>query len=1152
MSHQSVKMPKVNTLYNYFISPKVVKQDNDKSPATKPKEKPTTPKREQREKGQTRLNLTKEKENRAESPKEVKVETPKRKKQVLKDKKDTPQRKRSIDDDDSEEVSPVKPKRRRIIIPDDDSADSDEEFKPVSADEDSESGSDGDPESEPETPSEDESPQKKRKANNGTPRARKNNSQVKKAVEKTPSTSQSSSLEPKTIKSPDSWPHLKYDFLQPNKIKDLKERKKDHENYNPRTVYVPKEFLDRQTPAMRQWWELKSNNFDCILFFKVGKFYELYHMDAVIGVNEVNLSYMRGEFAHSGFPEIAYGRFSASLIEKGYKVARVEQSENPEMMSARCAKMSRPTKFDKVVKREICQISSKGTRVYTAQDGEISAPSSKYLLALTEKQFHEETTPSYGVCFLDTTIGDFYLGQFKDDRCNSRLLTLLAHYPPVHILYERGNLSQNTLKILNGMLPSAIKEPLQKEVQFWSAPKTLKYLHEQEYFKKKDSKFEWPKELKLYLNPGDSLGLSPAEDKELAVNALGGCVYLLTQYLLDHQLLAQARFKTYIPPDFATDGTKFASSMVLDAITINNLKILDGEGSLMKTLDRCCTSFGKRLLREWICRPSCRKAVIIQRQEAVTELMERIDEVRSARSKMSALPDLERLLSKIHAQGNYAKMHNHPDGRAIMFEGPTYSKRKIADFITVLEGFEQVLNIVQLFRDLNSDLIKACTLIEPEGDFPDLSETLEYFKTAFDPEEAKKVGSIVPKKGVDEEYDQVLEKLDEIEKDSNKYLEQQRKHFGVKVTFIGSDRKRYQLEVPDSQLKKVTSSYELQSQRKGFKRYYTNETKDLLARQISAEEDRDRVLKDLNRRLFAKFSESYDMWNLAVYKLATLDILISLAEYSASEDTCVPEIFDDSEEKTIIEIIEGKHPCIVSDNFIPNDTCLATNGVKPLVILTGPNMGGKSTLMRQVGLLVIMAQIGCRVPASACSITLVDRIFTRLGANDDIMAGQSTFLVELSETSAILQHATPYSLVFLDELGRGTSTYDGTAIAAAVVDALTKIKCRTLFSTHYHSLVEDFKTNENVTLAHMACMVESEEEDVTQETVTFLYKLSEGACPKSYGFNAARLAGVPAYITQKAHEVAKQLERETNLRHIFASICKLDDETNVRSMIEAI
>ncbi|XP_023246001.1 probable DNA mismatch repair protein Msh6 [Copidosoma floridanum] len=255
----------------------------------------------------------------------------------------------------------------------------------------------------------------------------------------------------------------------------------------------------------------------------------------------------------------------------------------------------------------------------------------------------------------------------------------------------------------------------------------------------------------------------------------------------------------------------------------------------------------------------------------------------------------------------------------------------------------------------------------------------------------------------------------------------------------------------------------------------------------------------------------------------------------------------------MIEIRDGKHPCIPSNNFIPNDTLIATKETAPLILLTGPNMGGKSTLMRQVGLITVMAQIGCHVPASACQLTLVDRIFTRLGANDDIMAGQSTFLVELSETAAILQHATTHSLVLLDELGRGTSTYDGTAIAASVVDALTKKKCRTLFSTHYHSLVEDFKDSANVSSAHMACKIENEDEgEVTEQNVTFLYKLSQGACPKSYGFNAARLAGIPAHITKRAQEIATKLENEVNLRHAFTTLCKINDGLSMKSVLKSL
>ncbi|KOC69993.1 putative DNA mismatch repair protein Msh6 [Habropoda laboriosa] len=1127
-------MSKVNTLYNYFTSPKTPKQSKNKSVS---EEKSSTPKR------------SREQRNKVKTPGKGKEnKTVEDRKRIHKD---------DEEEEEKEEDEVIQPKKRRLIIPDVESGDeSGDEFKPNPEDEseESDSGSEGFSESEPQSVSEEETPEKKRKVTNGT--GKRQQGGKKRFVKE----DKKESKQPQQVQVQGSnnvtetWRHLKYDFLEPNKIKDINRRPASDPNYDPKTLYVPLDFLNQQTPAMRQWWELKSRHYDCVLFFKVGKFYELYHMDAVISVNELNLTFMKGELAHSGFPEIGYGRFSASLIEKGYKVARVEQTENPEMMSQRCSKMAKVTKFDKVVKREICQISSKGTRVYTALDVEPSTPNSNYLLSLIEKCPPGSTTSHYGVCFLDTTIGDFYLGQFEDDRCNSRILTLLAHYPPVHVAYERGNLSQKTLQILNNALATSIKEPLLRESQFWSSSTTLKNLHEGGYFKKSESEFQWPEGLQPYLNQSDSLGLTPAEDKELAVHALGGCVYLLKEYLLEQQLLAQGRFKSYIPPDFSSESStasKFANNMVLDAVTINNLRIF-GEGSLMKTLDRCCTAFGKRLLREWICRPSCRKNVIIERQEAVQELMDCSEVVHAARSILASIPDLERLLSKIHAHGNAARLNNHPDGRAIMFEGKTYSKRKILDFTNTLNGFEEVLKVVALFEDFKSPLITRCTKVEPDGEFPSLRESLDYFKTAFDHEEAKQVGCIVPKKGVDDEYDSLLLELAQVKKDLERYLEKQRQHFGVKVTYHGSDKKRYQIEIPDSQVKKVGPGYELQSQRKGFKRYCTAETKELLSRQINAEEHRNKVLKDLNRRIFAQFSEKYDMWNMAVYKLSVIDVLISLSEYALSGDMCVPEVNDNANEKIFIDIRDGRHPCILSDTFIPNDTLLAVEDSAPFMILTGPNMGGKSTLMRQVALLTIMAQIGSYVPASSCNLILVDRIFTRLGANDDILAGQSTFLVELSETAAILQHATPYSLVLLDELGRGTSTYDGTAIAASVVDALTKLNCRTLFSTHYHSLVEDYKTNKHITLAHMACMVENEEQDeVSQETVTFLYKLSDGACPKSYGFNAARLAGVPSVITNRAHEISKKLEQETNHKHLFTALCKANGAA-IRDLIAAM
>lgn len=309
-----------------------------------------------------------------------------------------------------------------------------------------------------------------------------------------------------------------------------------------------------------------------------------------------------------------------------------------------------------------------------------------------------------------------------------------------------------------------------------------------------------------------------------------------------------------------------------------------------------------------------------------------------------------------------------------------------------------------------------------------------------------------------------------------------------------------------------------------MRRFSTDETRQMLKSMIQAELDRNNVLKDLQRRMFARFSKEYELWKRCIDYIATLDCLTSLAVYGQNlSDFCFPEILSLEKHETMIEIEDGYHPCMnLIEDFIPNGISLGGDNSAPLAILTGPNMGGKSTLMRQVGLLVIMAQIGSPIPANSARMTLVDRIFTRLGAQDDILAGQSTFLVELSETSTILKHATVNSLVLLDELGRGTATYDGTAIAAAVVDFLANLKCRCLFSTHYHNLVDNFHNDPRITLGHMACMVENETDadDPTQETVTFLYKYTSGACPKSYGFNAAKLAGMPMNIIKRAHHVS--------------------------------
>lgn len=317
----------------------------------------------------------------------------------------------------------------------------------------------------------------------------------------------------------------------------------------------------------------------------------------------------------------------------------------------------------------------------------------------------------------------------------------------------------------------------------------------------------------------------------------------------------------------------------------------------------------------------------------------------------------------------------------------------------------------------------------------------------------------------------------------------------------------------------------------------------MLRNLVTAEEHRDEALNNTMRTVFHSFGENFQLWDSAIECIAILDVLVAMATYSKGSECemCRPEVV--MSDIPFLDIRGGRHPCVTQtfsgDDFIPNDVVINSNKTpegRSCVVVTGPNMGGKSTLMRQTGLIVILAQMGCYVPAESCIFSPIDRIFTRLGASDRIMQGESTFFVELSETAVILQHSTPNSLVLLDELGRGTATYDGTAIASAVVRKIAEeVNCRTMFSTHYHSLVEELSHDPHVTLGHMACMIENED-DEEEENITFLYKFIEGACPKSYGFNAARLAGIPQEVIQVAKRKAIEFEKSTIKQQIFRKL----------------
>ena len=321
------------------------------------------------------------------------------------------------------------------------------------------------------------------------------------------------------------------------------------------------------------------------------------------------------------------------------------------------------------------------------------------------------------------------------------------------------------------------------------------------------------------------------------------------------------------------------------------------------------------------------------------------------------------------------------------------------------------------------------------------------------------------------------------------------------------------------------------SQKKGFKRFYTSEIKEIKDQYNEAKAQTEEALKQAANRLFARFSTHFPLWKRAVSAAAELDCLISLAKVSAGPGMCRPRLVD--QPGPFLKISGGVNPCVAHSlagrDAIPNDITIGSEAgaaddeaeAPKMLLVTGPNMGGKSTLLRQACLSVLLAQLGCHVPADACALSPVDRIFTRVGANDAIMAGLSTFRVELDETALILKHATEKSLVILDELGRGTATFDGMAIAHAVLDHLVKVtKCRALFATHYHALTRAYeRPNAAVALYHMACVVD----DATRD-VTFLYKFTTGACNRSHGVHVARLAGLPAELLAAAEQKSKAME----------------------------
>lgn len=470
---------------------------------------------------------------------------------------------------------------------------------------------------------------------------------------------------------------------------------------------------------------------------------------------------------------------------------------------------------------------------------------------------HTLNSTRFGVCFIDTSLGKFNVGEFVDDKHCSRLLTLLSHNLPALVLYERKGISVRTNQIFKSMLNKTLKEQLVPGTQFLTAEKTLKLMAEKYY--NVNNKIVWPDEIKALQSDSDHLGLTPNPDYALALRSIGACLWYMTECRIDEQIVSLGRYSMYTPPDNVkfdsiesfeesvnkTIRSKMTSRhMVLDSITLSNLKLTDENYSLLNALDHCCTRFGKRLLHNWICNPSCEKGVIIDRQDAVKCLMDDDELLSASRTILGELPDLERLLNQIHAFGSAKRSKDHPDGRAIFFEQKIYNKNKIRDFLATINGFEAVSKLSALFKKCKSKYLSTLTQLNS----PDIQEILKVFKvgalqdaviclvfrltfffqTGFDHKEALAKGVIAPSAGIDQEFDYVNREVDSINDELQKYLKKQEKYFGCRLSYFGTDKKRFQIEIPDQYCHRIDDSeddFALESQKKGSKRYHTDETK---------------------------------------------------------------------------------------------------------------------------------------------------------------------------------------------------------------------------------------------------------------------------------------------------------------------------------------
>ena len=812
------------------------------------------------------------------------------------------------------------------------------------------------------------------------------------------------------------------------------------------------------SPMMQHYLETKKQYKDCVLFYRLGDFYEMFFEDAEIVSRELELTLTGKDCGQekrapmSGIPYHAADSYIAKLIEKGYKVAICEQVEDPKQAKG-------------IVKREVIRVVTPGTVI---ESNLLEEKKNNYIMAIYKSGLY------FGISVCDISTGEFLATQIVEHNNFARLLDEISRYSPAEIIVS--------------------------DMMFNSKTEIEKIKERFETYISKESEESFDGEYELLSGMYNIIDdknekIKNLSDKKLAIYAINA----LLKYLEDTQKTSLDHINTIK----IYNTTRY---MALDINARRNLEITEKmrdkskKGTLLWVLDKTSTSMGGRLLRRWLNDPLIDRKEINDRLDAVEELKDSIILRGDVIDALKKVYDIERLAGKIS--------YGNANGR---------------DMISLKNSVKQLPQIKKVLSTTGAGLLKE--IYEYIDTLDDIYEIIE--KSIVDePPIGVKDGGII-KIGYDPEIDKLKLATTEGKKWILELESKEREQTGIKGLKVGFNKVfGYFIEVTKSNLSMVPDRYVRKQTLTNCERYITEELKNLENQILGAEE---RVVT-LEYNAFCEIRSSIEKQIQRIQKTATLvstlDVLVSFATVAEDMNYVKPEVDNGG----VIDIKEGRHPVIEkmisNSNFVPNDTYLDEEGNR-LAIITGPNMAGKSTYMRQVALITLMAQVGSFVPASYAKIGVVDKIFTRVGASDDLSMGQSTFMVEMMEVATILKEATKNSLVILDEIGRGTSTYDGLSIAWAVAEFIAdKEKCgaKTLFATHYHELTELENKVEGV--KNYSIAVKEKGEDII-----FLRKIVDGGTDESYGVHVARLAGVPQVVTKKANEILQSLERRNVLNN---------------------